>query len=192
MSPVVASERLWDAWLVSWIIAAVWSRRTVAREGALRQLAHWAPTVIGFLLLTAGSRWPAPGPLGRPLWIVGPALGWALAAACAAGLAFTWWARLALGPLWSGSITFKEGHDVVRSGPYALVRHPIYTGLILAAFALAAQIGMAANLAGAVVIAAGFWRKAELEERFLSEQLGEAAYGAYRARTPMLIPFWPR
>jgi protein-S-isoprenylcysteine O-methyltransferase Ste14 len=108
-----------------------------------------------------------------------------------AGLFFTWWARIALGSLWSGSVGRKEGHTLVRVGPYRLVRHPIYTGLILAALASAAQIGMAANLAGAVVLTFGLWLKARLEERFLSAQLGAEAYAEYRRGTPMLVPFWP-
>ena len=79
---------------------------------------------------------------------------------------------------------------IVDRGPYGLVRHPIYTGLILAAFALGAQIGLLESLAGAALMALGFAIKARTEERFLGEELGPA-YAEYRARTPMLIPFWP-
>ena len=108
-----------------------------------------------------------------------------------AGLLFTWWARISLGSLWSGSVSRKEGHTVIQNGPYRLVRHPIYTGLILAAFAQAIQIGQAANLLGALLMTFGFWLKARLEERFLSQELGPEAYADYRRRTPMLVPFWP-
>jgi protein-S-isoprenylcysteine O-methyltransferase Ste14 len=108
----------------------------------------------------------------------------------ALGLAFTWWARLTLGDLWSGAVVRKEAHSVVRRGPYRLVRHPIYTGLIFALLALAIQAGRPAGLVGAALMATGFWVKARLEERFLSVELGEA-YADFRRVTPMLIPFWP-
>jgi protein-S-isoprenylcysteine O-methyltransferase Ste14 len=108
----------------------------------------------------------------------------------ALGLAFTWWARLTLGDLWSSAVTRKESHVVVRAGPYRLVRHPIYTGLILALLSLGLQAGRPAAVAGALLMAVGFWAKARLEERFLSAELGEA-YADFRSTTPMLIPFWP-
>jgi protein-S-isoprenylcysteine O-methyltransferase Ste14 len=131
-------------------------------------------------------------PFGEALlWRLPPIAGWPFTALALLGFAFTWWARLTLGDLWSGSVTRKERHVVVETGPYGLVRHPIYTGLILAAFAFAIQIGYASALVGAALMAGGFALKARLEERFLSAELGEAAYGPYRRRTPMLVPFWP-
>jgi len=187
MGSLQASYIMWDVWIVSWIIAAVWARRAAARPAMFEQLVHWIPTLIGLGLLMDGSQFTN----FAPLWRLPAEAGWMLAGACAAGLVFTWWARIWLGALWSGSVSRKDDHTVVQSGPYRLVRHPIYTGLILAAFALAIQIGMAANLIGAGLIAVGFWLKARLEERFLSRELGTEAYADYRRRTPMLIPFWP-
>lgn len=187
MTPLGASQIMWDVWIVSWVIAMFWSRRAAARPRALDQFVHWLPTIVGFALLSAGSRWTH----FAPLWRLSPRAGWILAGVCGAGLAFTWWARVALGSLWSGSVSRKDDHTVVQSGPYGLVRHPIYTGLIAAALALGVLTGMAANLAGAGLMVLGFWLKARLEERFLSQELGEAAYADYRRRVPMLVPFWP-
>jgi protein-S-isoprenylcysteine O-methyltransferase Ste14 len=187
VNPPVAATLMWDVWVISWIAAMVWSRRTAARPPALDEFVHWTPTAIGMCLLAFGSA----GTSFTPLWRLPDAAGWALAAACGAGLLFTWWARVSLGSLWSGSVTRKDDHSVIQSGPYGLVRHPIYTGLILAAVAQAVLIGQAANLAGALLMAFGFWLKARLEERFLSQELGPAAYADYRRRTPMLVPFWP-
>ena len=186
-SPTSACGLLWDLWIVSWGIAAVWSRRAVARPAALDEIVHWLPTVVGFGLLAFGSV----GTHFRPLWISPPAAGWTMAGACAAGLAFTWWARIWLGSLWSGSVSRKNDHTVIQTGPYRWVRHPIYTGLILGAFAQAAAIGQAPNLLGAALMTLGLWLKARLEERFLGRELGADAYGDYRRRTPMLVPFWP-
>ena len=115
-----------------------------------------------------------------------------MTAACAAGFGFTWWARVTLGDLWSGTVSRKQDHEIIERGPYGLVRHPIYTGIIFAAFATAIQIGLAASLVGASLMTLGFWMKARLEERFLSAELGEGAYADYRRRTPMLVPFWPK
>lgn len=186
-SPTRACALSWDLWIVSWAVAAVWSRRAVARPAALDEIVHWLPTVVGFGLLAFGSI----ATRFTPLWVLPEAAGWVLAGACAAGLLFTWWARIWLGSLWSGSVSRKDDHTVIQTGPYRLVRHPIYTGLILAAFAQAAAIGQGANLLGAALMTLGFWLKARLEERFLSQELGVEAYADYRRRTPMLIPFWP-
>jgi protein-S-isoprenylcysteine O-methyltransferase Ste14 len=187
VSPIVASTLMWDVWMVSWIVAMVWSRRAAARPPALDQLVHWLPTAIGFGLLAFGSLRTH----FAPLWRLPGVAGWVLAGVCGAGLLFTWWARVSLGSLWSGSVSRKEDHTVIQGGPYRLVRHPIYTGLIVAAVAQGALIGMAANLIGALLMTFGFWLKARLEERFLSKELGAATYSEYRRRTPMLVPFWP-
>ncbi len=126
------------------------------------------------------------------LYQPGVVVGVGLVAVQVAGFAFCWWARLHLGRLWSGSVTRKEDHHVVDTGPYGLVRHPIYTGLDAAAIGLALASGQVRIMAGAALIILGCWIKARLEERFLREELGAAAYDAYAARVPMLVPFWPK
>jgi protein-S-isoprenylcysteine O-methyltransferase Ste14 len=195
MSPSFALGVLWDLWIVSWFVAAFWSRRTAARPSFMDEAMHLTPTLIGGALLFWGSSaWfetlTRIGPQ-KPLWVTPDPIGWVLFTGAAAGLAFTWWARITLGSLWSGSVARKEGQAVVRAGPYRLVRHPIYTGLIFAAFCTPLLDGQQANLLGAVLFSFGFWLKARLEERFLGAQLGAAAYADYRSTTPMLIPFWP-
>jgi protein-S-isoprenylcysteine O-methyltransferase Ste14 len=105
------------------------------------------------------------------------------------GLALTWWARIQLGGLWSSAITRKEKHRLVEIGPYALVRHPIYTGLIIALLATAAIEATQLALLGAQLIALGLWVKARAEERFLSTELAPETYESYRRRVPMLVPF---
>jgi protein-S-isoprenylcysteine O-methyltransferase Ste14 len=178
---------LWDIWVVSWIAAMMWSRRAAARPPALDEVIYWLLPAIGIGLLAFGSVASS----FAPLWRLSDAVAWTLAVICGAGLLFTWWARISLGSLWSGSVSRKDDHTVIQSGAYHLVRHPIYTGLIVAALAHAIVIGQAANLAGALIMTFGFWLKARLEERFLSQELGAEAYSDYRRRTPMLVPFWP-
>jgi len=191
-----ASLWLWAAWFVSWELAAVVTglrHRTIARPSLLAQARHHIPTSIGAVLLFAGTRSLAGAPIGGPpLWTLQPWAAWAMTSLVMVGLLFTWWARIALGTRWSSMVGRKEGHELVATGPYALVRHPIYTGLILAGFALALQYGGALNLIGAAIATFGLWLKARLEERFLSQELGLGAYATYRTRAPMLVPFWPK
>ncbi len=183
--PVYAIGAIWGVWVLSWLAAAAWSGRITARA-AIGSQALYRLTVFGGVLLlfdrsTLGG--------ASPLWVPPPALGWAMVALTAGGFGFCWWPRLYLGRLWSSSVTRKEGHHVVDTGPYALVRHPIYTGVLVAAAATAIEQGTAASLAGMGLITLGYWIKARLEESFLRAELGTDAYDAYARRTGMLLPF---
>lgn len=123
------------------------------------------------------------------LWPPQPELDWIMVAACVAGLSFCWWARLHLGRLWSGGVIVREGHRVVDTGPYALVRHPIYSGIFLAFIAHSAIRARPAGIVFVAGLVCFFTLKARIEERFLRRELG-AAYDEYRSRVPMLVPGW--
>lgn len=125
------------------------------------------------------------------LWTVPIGAGWAMVALCFIGFAFAWWARIHLGQLWSAFVTRKVDHHIVDTGPYGIARHPIYSGIILAAIGTAIIKGTVFAIAGALLATLGFWIKARLEEGFLREELGAEAYDAYRRRVPMLVPFGP-
>ena len=177
---------LWTVWGLSWLAAALW-RGPVVKDAA-KSSYRWqlAIAVAGFFLLFIGS--PA---APRPLWLVPLWLGLAMITLIGAGLALAWWARLHLGALWSGGIVRRADHRVVDTGPYALVRHPIYTALIMGAVGFAVVKATPFSIAGALLMAVGFGLKARVEERFLAAELGEAAYADYRRRVPMLVPFTP-
>lgn len=188
MTPQDALRYIWLIWLLTWFAAALWSGRTVKRPPLKRELWYRLPTTCGALLLFGvfGIR-----RYDIPFWALEGGTGWLFAEMAAAGILFMWWARLRLGRLWSGSVTRKADHHVVDTGPYAIVRHPIYTGLI---FAIAATVGVRATaqtVTGAALLAAGIYSKARIEEEFLRDQLGAEAYDAYARRVPMLIP-WSR
>lgn len=187
MRPGTLFAIIWIGWLVSWIAAAFWSARVEKRRRATDWdiWAYRAATLIGALLLWHSARSFLHG---ARLWHVGSAGAYALAGVTFAGILFTWWARIYLGPLWSGTITLKQNHRLIETGPYAWVRHPIYTGLIVALVATAAAQATIGGCAGAALLAFGFWLKARAEERFLSVELGAEAYAAYRRRVPMLAP----
>jgi protein-S-isoprenylcysteine O-methyltransferase Ste14 len=180
---------IWVTWLLSWVVGAFFSGRTEKRARTRDARVYRIPVIVGAVLL---GPWTAPALGEKPLWQVGTAGIYVLAALTAAGCLFTWWARLHLGRFWSGAITRKEGHHVVDTGPYGLVRHPIYTGLIGAVIATGFAIATATALLGMALIAFGFWQKARMEEGFLTNELGADAYGPYCQRVPMLVPFLKR
>ncbi len=191
------------AWAVSWLAAALWASRAAARPGFGAEALYRVVTFVGAYMIygfaseRSRTQWRVEslsqaGSLARPLWTTPEAVGWALFLVVVCGFAFCWWARLHLGRLWSGSVTRKADHRIVDSGPYRLVRHPIYTGLLLSTLATALAKGTPVAMAGYAVLWLGIWVKARLEERFLRRELGPEAYDAYSRRTPMLVPGWPK
>jgi protein-S-isoprenylcysteine O-methyltransferase Ste14 len=186
LTPGFAIGFAWMAWVASWLAAAAWTRTTLKRAGYWREFPGRFIVLIGGLLLFV------PFVTGRstiaPLWDVG-GLGWFSFAGVAAGMAFAWWARIHLGALWSGTVTRKSDHRIVDSGPYAIVRHPIYSGMLLSLWMTALAVGRVEPLLGALMLSIGLWMQARLEERFLAQELGAAAYASYSARVPMLVPF---
>jgi protein-S-isoprenylcysteine O-methyltransferase Ste14 len=186
MTPESTIFSLWIAWLASWVVAALWSNRTEKGGGILADVAFrilfWASAT---LLLAPFSGHPY---VQVQLWRLDAALKWIMVALTAAGFVFVWWARIHLGRLWSDWLTKKAGHHVVDTGPYRLVRHPIYSGLILAALATAAEKGNSLALFGAAILTLSFYMKAQREERFLRVELGKNAYDMYARKTAMLVP----
>ncbi len=187
---------LWIAFIATWNIAMIWTAKARSRGAAGLSLAYLAGYVVGFGLLFAaafgrvGHLLP-PGAL-TPLWTGGMAGDAALIAVEGVAFAFAWWARIHLGRLWSGMLTLRDGHRVVDTGPYRLVRHPIYTGFIGASWTLALLVATPAALVGAVVLTVVMTVKARTEEALLRREIGRNDYDAYARRTPMLVPFAPR
>lgn len=186
MAPELTAYALWLLWLVSWGIAALWSAPTVKQPSWSMRFGHRVLVAIGVLLLF-GILSPRPMALTN-LWRLPAAWKWIMDVVIAAGIAFAWWARISLGKLWSADVARKQDHRIVESGPYALVRHPIYAGLLASAFATAAIEGTLLAWVGAVLMVASWYWKARQEEEFLREELGPA-YDDYAGRVGMLIPF---
>ena len=169
-----------------WLATAFTTKRTARRmpRGAL--IAHVLALGLAFDLIF--SSYFRVGFL-RDRFV--PADQWVAWAGCAAGMAgfaFTVWARLCLGRNWSGTVQVKEDHALVRRGPYALVRHPIYSGLSLALLGTAVVYGEVRCLIGAALAFFEWKRKSLLEERFMIEQFGRE-YIEYRREVKGLIPF---
>jgi protein-S-isoprenylcysteine O-methyltransferase Ste14 len=179
---------VWIPWLIGWAVASLWSGRTEKHLMIWDSLAYRIPIIAGAILITP---WTAQVLGERPLWHFGNGGAYVLAGLTLAGTSFAWWARIHLGRFWSSAITRKEGHRLIDTGPYGLVRHPIYTGLLGAILATGAAVATVTALLGALLIAFGLWQKARMEEGFLTIELGADAYGLYCRRVPMLIPFLP-
>jgi protein-S-isoprenylcysteine O-methyltransferase Ste14 len=189
MSVALVVINLWAAFAISWLAAMFWSNTTEKRLGMGQELYYRIVLLVGGVIFFV----PAHGYHGAlRLWYLPYIAVWPSVALIVLGFAFSWWARISLGRLWSGNITKKEDHRVVDTGPYAIVRHPIYTGILLAVYATMALKGTVFGIAGAAIITLGIWMKARLEEGWLAQELGPDAYADYRRRVPMLLPFGPK
>jgi protein-S-isoprenylcysteine O-methyltransferase Ste14 len=136
------------------------------------------------MLFSTGGLWPwlERHPLPRAPWMA-----YAGAVLVAGGLAFAVRARLVLAGNWSGTVTLKHGHELIRTGPYRLVRHPIYTGLLAAMLGTAIAIDRVRGLLAMALITVAFLVKIRTEEAFMRAAFG-AAYDRYRNEVPALVP----
>lgn len=177
---------MWMAWALYWWALSFNVKIAAKRESLWSRLSHLGPLLLAALLLWLPS---------APLALLGvrflPLAIWPFwlgAALTAAGLLFTVWARRHIGRNWSAIVTIKEGHEFIASGPYAIVRHPIYTGLLLAFAGSAMALGEMRGVLAVAIVAWALWRKLRLEERWMQQHFGEA-YQAYCRRVAALLPF---
>ena len=176
---------LWWVWALYWLVSALHIKAIERRESLGSRLAHLVPLAVGGGLIAWAS--PAWRALAWRFWLPAPAPYWIGVALVIAGLAFAIWARVHLGGNWSGTVTVKQGHELIRSGPYALVRHPIYTGLITALLGTSIASGTVHAAIGLAIIAVSLVYKSRREEEFMRETFpGE--YQRYSAQVPALIP----
>jgi protein-S-isoprenylcysteine O-methyltransferase Ste14 len=180
---------MWFLWALYWVISARHAKKTLRRESLASRATNVVPLVIGVLLVALpriASPLFATRLLPRTL-----ASYWVGVALVFAGLAFALWARVHIGSNWSGTVTVKENHVLVRTGPYGVVRHPIYTGLLTAILGSAVARGELRGVWALALCTIGFTIKLRLEERWMRQVFGEE-YRRYCAAVPALVPFWPR
>jgi len=177
---------LWLGWALYWWFAARNVKANEWSESPWSKLVHVAPLLLAFLLLSP-ARMPFDG-MYAPIMPHTPIALWIGAALTALGLAFAVWARRHIGRNWSGTITIKVEHELVTSGPYRIVRHPIYTGLLLAFVGTAIAIGQWRGVAAVILAALAIWRRVYLEEAGMRRRFG-AAFEAYARRVAAVIPF---
>ena len=178
---------MWLSWAVYWVWASRHANPSERRESIGSRLLHVLPLLLAVWLLWS-KRIPV-AILNERLFPWAPWEFWIAALITAAGMLFTVWARVCLGRNWSGVVTIKQGHELIDTGPYALVRHPIYAGLLVAFIGSAAALGEWRGLLAVLIAWAALWRKLRLEEQWMTERFGEQ-YVAYCQRVPALVPFW--
>jgi protein-S-isoprenylcysteine O-methyltransferase Ste14 len=176
---------LWGVWALVWVLSALTAKRTRTGEPAFSRLLYLIPIIVAAMLLFAPEF--RVGVLVRRFAPPSPALQWTGAAFTTLGIAYTFWARIHLGRNWSGQVVIKEQHELIRTGPYSSVRHPIYTGLLLGLAGTALVIGEVRALIALALITYHFIRKARREEAFMSQEFGEE-YARYRSQSGMLLP----
>ena len=180
---------LWLLWLLFWVATSFRTKATARRAPGASRWAYLVPLLVGGVLL--GTPHIAGRLLDHQFLPHTFVSNWSAILLVAIGLGFAIVARVWLGTNWSASVVVKQDHELIQNGPYRLVRHPIYTGVLLAILGTAVAIGEWRCLIALALIAFGFVTKLGSEERVMTEQFGDA-YRRYQAEVPALIPFWPR
>jgi protein-S-isoprenylcysteine O-methyltransferase Ste14 len=176
---------LWTVFAVTWIVMALRTKPVEHRESISSRLSYMLFVLAAFYLVF-GKNITQPW-LRIHLFEPGPISDWKGVAVTAAGIGFAIWARLYLGGNWSGTVTVKVNHELVRTGPYRLVRHPIYTGLILALLGTALLLGRVRGLIAILLLYVGFKIKSKIEEQAMINTFG-AEYHEYSRNTGAIVP----
>lgn len=182
--PLFLIDLLWVAFFLYWYAAARGMKRTAWRASLPAELAHRLPLALGVALLFLPR---LPPPLLRRIVAPDPAAGALGVLLVLLGMGFAIGARRFLGGNWSGRVTVKEGHTLVTSGPYRIVRHPIYTGMLLAFLGTALALGELSGFLALPFLFASFLIKSRQEEARMRATFPD--YDRYAKRTPALIPF---
>jgi protein-S-isoprenylcysteine O-methyltransferase Ste14 len=183
--PSLLIATCWLIFIAYWFANALGVKPIAERESRLSNVAHRAPVVLGWVLLAFSG---LPYPLNvavTPHTDVARAIG---AGVCLLGLFGAIWARRTLAGNWSSDVTFKQGHQLVQSGPYRFVRHPIYTAILLMCLGTAIAGGSVRQWLGLVMVCIGFCIKLRREEIVMLRHFPEE-YPTYRNRVKALVPF---
>jgi protein-S-isoprenylcysteine O-methyltransferase Ste14 len=177
----------WITFLIYWIIKAGKTRETQRKESWESRYGVTLVLIAGYILIF--NRHTRIGPLrwrfvpdAPSVLILGVVVTWL-------GVALAIWARHHLAENWSSRVTIKQGHELIRTGPYARLRHPIYTGLLLATIGSAIAVGEWRCVVGVCLVLAAYSFKAKREEAMLTQQFGEK-FQEHRKHTGFLLPRW--
>lgn len=183
--PMNVIDAVWGTFCVVWVVAALRSSPVARRQSTTSRLAQIAPLTLGYFLLFYDAS--AVGPLALRFVSDSPRAAWPGAVIAALGVGFAIAARFVLGKNWSGRVTVKQGHELIRTGPYAVVRHPIYSGMLLGILGTAIVVGEVRGLVGLALAALGLRLKSLQEENFMEEEFGNE-YLDYKEHTRAIIP----
>jgi len=177
---------LWAVLLIVWFLGSLNTKQTAQRQSGGSRFIQSLGTVGGLYIVFSKHHYS--GWLGLHFLTPSDATGMIGLLITALGVFFAIWARLTLGRNWSGTVTVKQDHTLVRRGPYRIVRHPIYTGFLLGALGVAIIVGQVRGLVGTAIVFFAFWMKYNMEESFMLANFGEQ-YVQYRREVKALIPF---
>jgi protein-S-isoprenylcysteine O-methyltransferase Ste14 len=177
---------IWTVFWVLWVLPAAFGKRTVRRQPTGSRMLQLVLLLVAYVLIVNGALgWDWLNLRVVPAGRASTAAGYGL---LLAGMAFAGCARLFLGGNWSANVTLKQDHTLVRSGPYRIVRHPIYTGLLVALLGTAIALGELRCFLG-VLLAAIAWKiKSISEETLMVQEFGDQ-YARYRERVKGLVPY---
>ncbi len=177
---------VWIVVAAIWAAAAFRTKPALKKQSSATRLVEAACMFAALELLFNPNPWH--GVLRLRIVPDEPLYGWVSLLITVAGMVFTLWARFFLGRNWSATATVKENHELIRSGPYRIVRHPIYSGLALAFLGTAIGFGELRGFIGLPILIFGWKYKANVEERLMTEQFGEQ-YRRYRREVKGMVPF---
>ncbi len=177
---------LWVLFLLYWQIKAANTKTTQRLEPAASRILRVFLFLVAIILLST-TRIPLPW-LYLHLWPAGLLSFWLGAAITIAGLLFAVWAREHLGRNWSRSVTIKQDHELITTGPYSKVRHPIYTGILIGFLGTAIAISQVRGFLVLALIFLALWLKLRMEEQWMRAQFGQT-YAAYAGKTAALVPY---
>jgi protein-S-isoprenylcysteine O-methyltransferase Ste14 len=186
MDPIGLIRGIWVVLGVIWAVGALGQKRAERSESSSARSGYGMVMIAAFVLLSYSR--VRVGMLGERFVPDSPAVAQAGLAMVAAGALFALWARMTIGANWSGRVTIKENHELIRSGPYGMVRHPIYSGLLLAVLGTAVAIGEVGCLLAFVLAVLGWRQKWRREEEFMAERFG-AEYESYKRQVKGIVPF---
>lgn len=185
MIPYAAVKWLWIVFGSFWVLASFVQKRNARRQSIGSRVIQMS--IILLVLLPFFVEGRRDGLIYRHLYPNALVVQYFGVLLMLLGLGFAVWARFVLGRNWSGIVTVKEDHTLITRGPYGWVRHPIYTGILLALLGTAFTLGTILNLIEVPVVGLALWLKLRTEERFMLETFGEQ-YTAYGRRVKALIP----
>jgi len=185
-SPFDGLNACWIIFALYWLVSAFNRKTTKKRETYLQRFGYTVPLVFAFCFLYRPQAHYY-GWLGARFVPFSAAAQWAGVALTMAGVAIAIWARFHLGSNWSGVVTLKEGHELIRTGPYRMIRHPIYTGILLGLLGTMVTVGEVRGILALAIAWASFYVKARREELFLTQEFG-AAFLEHQRSTGMFLP----
>jgi protein-S-isoprenylcysteine O-methyltransferase Ste14 len=175
----------WIVFIAYWIVSAQKLKSIKQREPRGERLIQLVFMVAAYFLMFNDQF--SRGWLATRFVSASPTIGEIGVALTVAGIAFAIWARWHLGENWSATVTLKEGHQLISSGPYRYIRHPIYTGMLLAFVGTALALGEYRALISVCIVLFAFYIKAKKEELFLTQEFGEK-FREHSRRTGMFLP----